>query len=63
MTNNYDEAILRIVFAKHHYGNNIDDLRIALAHIQDEIRVLEGRPDPNQLDLLKQPQGENNVEE
>lgn len=63
MPSNYDEAIRRIVFAKHGYGNNVENLKMALVHIQDEIRSLEGRPDPNQSDLFNQPQGENNVEE
>lgn len=62
-TTHYDEALRLIIFAKYGYGNNVDDLKRALVHIQDEIRILEGRPDPNQSDLFKQPQGENHVEE
>ena len=62
-TTNYDEAIRFIICAKYGYGNNVEDLKMALVHIQDEIRDLEGRPDPNQKDLFNQSQGENNVEE
>lgn len=61
MTSNYDEAIRLVIHAKYGYGNNIDHLKQALVHIQDEIRILEGRPDPNQTDLFKN-QGENNVQ-
>jgi hypothetical protein len=61
MSANYDDAIRLVIHAKYGYGNNIDNLKQAMLHIQNEIGNLEGRPDPNQLDLLNQ--GENNVQE
>lgn len=48
---NYDEAIRLIICAKYGYGNNVADLRMAMEFIQDEIRKLEGQPDPELKDI------------
>jgi hypothetical protein len=58
MNHNYNKAIWHVICAKNGYGDNIDNLRRALDYIQKQIRILEGRPDPNQTDLFKN-KGEN----
>jgi len=59
MNSNISMVLHHIIMAEVD-GNNVKDLRKAAEYLEREIRNLEGRPDPNQLDLLNK--GENNDE-